>query len=46
MHENLHGYIEDMTNDKRHPNAVANLRNRMQDIYDDLLLLLIKILMI
>lgn len=35
MHENLHGYIEDMANDKRHPNAVANLRNRMQDIYDD-----------
>lgn len=35
MHENLHGYIEDMANDKFHPNAVANLRNRMQDIYDD-----------
>lgn len=35
MHENLHGYIEDMANDKYHPNAVANLRNRMQDIYDD-----------
>lgn len=35
MHENLHGYIDDMANDKRHPNAVANLRNRMQDIYDD-----------
>lgn len=35
MHENLHGYIEDMANNKRHPNAVANLRNRMQDIYDD-----------
>ena len=35
MHENLHGYIEDMADDKRHPNAVANLRNRMQDIYDD-----------
>lgn len=35
MHENLHGYIEDMANDKRHPNAVANLRNRMQAIYDD-----------
>lgn len=35
MHENLHGYIEDMANDKRHPNAVVNLRNRMQDIYDD-----------
>lgn len=35
MHENLHGYIEDMANDKRHPNAVANLRSRMQDIYDD-----------
>ena len=35
MHENLHGYIEDMANDKHHPNAVANLRNRMQDIYDD-----------
>lgn len=35
MHENLHGYIEDMANDKRHPNTVANLRNRMQDIYDD-----------
>lgn len=35
MHENLHGYIEDMANDKRHPNAVANLRNRMQDIYYD-----------
>lgn len=35
MHENLHGYIEDMADDKFHPNAVANLRNRMQDIYDD-----------
>ena len=35
MHENLHAYIEDMAEDKRHPNAVANLRNRMQDIYDD-----------
>lgn len=35
MHENLHGYIEDMADNKRHPNAVANLRNRMQDIYDD-----------
>lgn len=35
MHENLHAYIEDMADNKRHPNAVANLRNRMQDIYDD-----------
>lgn len=35
MHENLHAYIEEMADDKRHPNAVANLRNRMQDIYDD-----------
>lgn len=35
MHENLHGYIEDMANNKRYPNAVADLRNRMQDIYDD-----------
>ena len=35
MHENLHAYIEDMADYKRHPNAVANLRNRMQDIYDD-----------
>lgn len=35
MHENLHAYIEDMADDKLHPNAVANLRNRMQDIYDD-----------
>lgn len=35
MHENLHGYIEEMADDKFHPNAVANLRNRMQDIYDD-----------
>lgn len=35
MHENLHAYIEEMADDKFHPNAVANLRNRMQDIYDD-----------
>lgn len=35
MHENLHAYIEDMANDKAHPNAVANLRSRMKDIYDD-----------
>lgn len=35
MHENLHAYIEEMADDKLHPNAVANLRNRMQDIYDD-----------
>ena len=35
MHENLHAYIEDMADNKRHPNAVVNLRNRMQDIYDD-----------
>lgn len=35
MHENLHAYIEDMADNKLHPNAVANLRNRMQDIYDD-----------
>ena len=35
MHENLHAYIEEMADDKLHPNAVANLRSRMQDIYDD-----------
>lgn len=35
MHENLHAYIEEMADDKFHPNAVDNLRNRMQDIYDD-----------
>ena len=35
IHENLHAYIEEMADDKFHPNAVANLRNRMQDIYDD-----------
>lgn len=35
MHENLHAYIEEMADDKFHHNAVANLRNRMQDIYDD-----------